>query len=354
MPADHLPLAEFARRVLVAVAIGALALLLWRMADAALLAFAAVLVAILLRTAAAPLARHTTLPDTLAVAVVALLVLAGLGAVAWLAGAEVRAQVTDLYRRLPGAWEALQERFGGTDLGERLLERAGDAAPDPGGVLAGVTGAATSVAGAVGNLVLVLFGGLYFATQPGLYRAGLVKLAPPPTQANIEATLDAGGEALRLWLLGQLLSMALVAMLTTLGLWLLGMPAYLALGLLAGLAEFVPVIGSVLAAVPAFLLALTVGLETTAWTLLLYLAIQQIQGNLVTPLLTRRMVDLPPALTLFSIVAFGLVFGFVGVLLAAPLTVVAFVAVKKLWVRDALGEETEVPGEGRRTPEGDA
>jgi AI-2E family transporter len=119
----------------------------------------------------------------------------------------------------------------------------------------------------------------------------------------------------------------------------------LALGLIAGLVEFVPVIGSVLAAVPALLLALTLDVQTAVWTLLLYLAIQQVQGNLVTPLVTRHMLALPPALTLFAIVAFGLVFGFLGVLLAAPLTVVALVAVKKLWVRDT-GRKDRSAGRG--------
>jgi predicted PurR-regulated permease PerM len=177
----------------------------------------------------------------------------------------------------------------------------------------------------------------------------LIKLTPPAAQASLADTIDACGEALRRWLLGQLLSMAVAAVLTTLGLWLLGLPAYLALGLLAGLAEFVPVVGSILAAVPALLLALTQGgVELAVWTLLLYLGVQQIQGNLVAPLVTRRMVSLPPALTLFAILTFGLVFGPLGVLFAAPLAVVAFVAVKRLWVREALGEETDVPGEGQQ------
>ena len=77
------------------------------------------------------------------------------------------------------------------------------------------------------------------------------------------------------------------------------------------------------------------------WTLLVYVAVQQFQGNLVTPLVTHEFVHLPPALTLFAIFAFGLVLGPLGVLFAAPLAVVAFVAVKRLWVRETLGEDPE-------------
>lgn len=89
----------------------------------------------------------------------------------------------------------------------------------------------------------------------------------------------------------------------------------------------------------------SVDVPTAMATALLYVAVQQVEGNLVTPLLTRRMVDLPPALTLFSIVGFGVVFGLAGVLLTTPLTVVAFVAAKALWIREASGQPTTVPGE---------
>jgi predicted PurR-regulated permease PerM len=139
--------------------------------------------------------------------------------------------------------------------------------------------------------------------------------------------------------------MAIVATFTSLGLWLIGLPGFLVLGLLAGLAEVVSLIGPLAAAVPALLLALTQDVQAVVWTFLLYLAVQQIESNVVMPLIIRETVAVPPALTLFAIVAFGLVFGFGGVLLAAPLTVIAFVTVKKLWVREALGEGAKVPGE---------
>jgi predicted PurR-regulated permease PerM len=139
--------------------------------------------------------------------------------------------------------------------------------------------------------------------------------------------------------------MMLVFVLTGLGLWAIGLPAALALALLAGLAEFVPLIGPVVAAIPALLIALAEGWQTALWTLLLYLAIQQVESNLIMPLVQHRVVSLPPAVALFAVVAFGLLFGSLGVLFATPLAVVIFVAVKKLWVRETLGEPTELPGE---------
>lgn len=341
-----MPLAGFARRVLVAVAVLALTLFLWRITDALLLAFGAVLFAVLLRTMARPIRARTRLPEPWAIPVVTLALAILLGGVFWIAGTEVSNQIAEVSTRVPRSWEEVQARLGTAPLAARLAEGVRSASPDIQGMLSGVTGVATSALGVLGNLVLVLFGGIYLAVQPSLYRDGAVKLVPPASRESVRATLDDGGEALRRWLLGQFIAMAVAGVLTTLGLWLIGLPGYLALGLLAGLAEFVPVLGSILAAVPALLLATTQGPEMVVWTLLLYLAIQQFQGNLITPLVTRELVELPPALTLFAIFAFGLVLGPLGVLFAAPLAVVAYVAVKRLWVHEALGEDTEVLPKG--------
>jgi len=346
MPSESHSEGAFVRRLLIAVAIAILALLAWHLVDVLLLVFGAILVAVLLRALAGPIARRTPLSDGWALATVTLALGAGIAAAAWLFGAEVRAQVGELADRLPEAWRSLEERLGATDLGERLADRAQDAAPDAGSVLSGLTGVLYSFVGGLADLLLIAFGGLYLAAQPGLYRRGVLLLFPADgPRERIAGTLDASGAALRLWLLGQLVAMAFLFVLTGLGLWAIGVPAALALALLAGLAQFVPLIGPIVAAIPALLIALSEGWQTTLWTLLLYVAIQQVESNLITPLVQRQAVSLPPAITLFAVVAFGLLFGPLGILFATPLAVVAFVAVKKLWVRDALGEPTEVPGE---------
>jgi predicted PurR-regulated permease PerM len=153
------------------------------------------------------------------------------------------------------------------------------------------------------------------------------------------------GRALRLWLLGQLLAMFLVGAMIALGLWALGVPSALALGFIAGMLEFVPFLGPIIAALPGVAVGLGEGMETAVWVMALYFIVQQGEGYFIIPLVQQGTVALPPALTLFAIVAFGLLFGPLGILFATPLTVVAFVVVKKLWVRDTLHEETELPGE---------
>jgi predicted PurR-regulated permease PerM len=119
--------------------------------------------------------------------------------------------------------------------------------------------------------------------------------------------------------------------------------------LIAGLLEFVPFIGPVLGALPAILIASTIDGPTVLWTVLLFVVIQQLEANVIFPQLGRRMVSLPPALALFAILAAGVLFGPLGLLFGFPMAVVVFVLVKKLYVRETLGEETAVPGE-KETP----
>jgi predicted PurR-regulated permease PerM len=111
----------------------------------------------------------------------------------------------------------------------------------------------------------------------------------------------------------------------------------------------VPFIGPVLGALPAILIASTVDSPTVLWTVLLFIVVQQLEANVVFPQLGRRMVSLPPALALFAILAAGVLFGPLGLLFGFPMAVVVFVLVKKLYVRETLGEETAVPGE-KETP----
>ena len=336
----------FLRRVLIVGAVAALALVAWYLVDVLLLVFGAVLIAVLLRALADPIAHRTPLSETWALIPATLGILLVVGLAVWLLGAEVRAQVAELVERLPDAWRSFEERLGATDLGERIISRAQDAAPGGGSVVSGLAGVVTSFMGGLADFLLIVFGGLYLAVQPELYRRGILLLFPAGgSRERIAGTLDASGEALRLWLLGQLVSMTFLFVLTGLGLWAIGVPAALALALLAGLAQFVPLLGPIVAAVPALLIALSEGWQTALWTLLLYVAIQQVESNIITPLVQRQAVSLPPAVTLFAVVAFGLLFGPLGILFATPLAVVAMVAIKRLWVRDTLGESTELPGE---------
>ncbi len=335
---------RFVRRTLIVIAIAGLAILLWELRSLILLVFGAVLVAVILRALANPIHRVTRLPDGLAVAAAVLLLVGVVFGAAWLLGSQVAGQVRTLIDVLPDAWRSLEIRLGDMWFGDRLQEMITDAAPSGSGVLSSASRFILSFGSGLADTLVVLAGGIYLAAQPGQYSRGALKLVPPQRRELAEEAMESSGRALRLWLKGQLVSMVLVGMITGLGLWLIGIPSALALGLLAALLEFIPILGPIIAAIPGLLLALALGTDTALWALALYVGIQQIEGNVVQPIVQQYAVELPPVLLLFALLGFASLFGALGVILAAPLTVVAYVLVKRLYVQEALRTPTSIPG----------
>jgi predicted PurR-regulated permease PerM len=156
---------------------------------------------------------------------------------------------------------------------------------------------------------------------------------PPRTRAYASKTIDDIAWALCRWLYGQLIEMVLVGVSSGVAVWLIGLPAPFALGLIAGIAELVPYLGPVVASIPAIFVAATVDLHAVLWTLFAYIIIHQVEGQLLTPLIQRQMVFIPPALLVLAIVAIDLLFGAVAMIFAAPMTVVLFVVVKRIYPR---------------------
>ena len=334
----------FIERVLIGLAILGLALLLWNLRGLLILVFGAALFAVILRTIANPLQRKLHLPDGPALLLAVLLVFSILGLAIFLFGAEIVRQASVIRETLPAAWQEIQQRLAAMGLGEPLREWTGEIQANR-GVLTNLGAVVMSVSNAVTDTILLIVGGIFFAARPDLYRTGIIKLVPEEARGNVARTLDDLWTALRLWLLGRLTAMLLVGLLIGTGLWLLGVPAALTLGLVAGLLEFIPFLGPIMAAIPGVLLAMLIDPMTALWVALLYLVVQQTEGNVISPVIQHHAVDLPPALLLFSLVAAGLVFGILGVLLAEPLTAVLFVIVKRLYVREALHTATPMPGE---------
>lgn len=336
----------FIERVLIVLAIGGLALLIWSLRSLLILVFGAVLFAVILRIIANSLKHRLGFSEGWALLTAVLFVFGLIGIAAALFGAEVIRQAQVLRETLPQAWEVIQARLEAMGLAIPVEQWIDSLRNGPGGgVLSSLSNVLVSVSQAVTDTILVVVGGIFFAIDPMLYRRGAIKLVPESGRARLGQALDDCWTALRLWLLARLATMAIVGVLTGVGLWLLGMPAALTLGLLAGVLDFVPFVGPIVAAVPAVLLALASDPASAIWVVALYLLVQQIEGNIITPLFQKRAVELPPALLLFSLVACGLVFGMAGVLFAEPLTVVIFVLVKRLYVREALQTDTPIPGE---------
>ena len=326
----------FTWKLLITAVIFGLLFLAWRVADALLLIFTGVLLAILLQRIAGWVHRVTRLPHGWALSLVIVVLAVAVLGIGYTLGQSMAAQFHQFADRISGAVERLPGP---------LREQIADQGRDASSWLSRLQTVASGVLFFLGDTVIVLFSAIYLAASPGVYRRGVILLVPPRGHQRAHEVLDVTGDALWRWLIGQLAAMAIVGLLVTGGLYLLGIPSALALGILAGLLEFIPLIGPVLAAVPAILIAFGQSPTDAVWVALLYLLIQQIEGNLITPLLQKRVVDLPPVITIGAIAAGGLLFGLLGMFLATPLAVVALVLVNMLYIEGKLEQRRHFPRE---------
>jgi len=335
--------AEFVRKTLIVIGLILLALLLWKLTDVLLLAFGAVLVALILHALGDVLVRYLRVPERWSLWVASLIIFAVFLGLIALFGTQMRAQFSNVVERLPFVLDNFSKNLGFGPVSDDLSEMVNNM---PGGGLATrIAGIGGAVLSGLADFLLVVLAGLYIAASPRLYKQGLIKLFPIRHHERVESSLDASGQALRLWLMSQLIAMTCVGVLSTLAFWLIGLPSPYALGMIAGLADFIPFLGPILGALPAMLFAFSISGETALWTALAVVAIQQIEGNVIFPLVARSVVSIPPALALFAILVGSILFGTLGLIFGFPLAVVVYVLVKKLYVREALGEETTVPGE---------
>lgn len=280
--------------------------------------------------------RVTRLVDRTALAIAVVIMVAIVAGIAALVGAQLSGELQLLARRVPDAWQRILERVGRFEVVESPTELLRENLPSGSSVVERLGSAASLTLGTVANLLIVAVGSGYFAAQPQVYRSGLLRLVPPARRENAGRVVDALAVALRRWLLMQLAAMVIVGTITGLAMWALRVPSPLALGAIAGLLEFVPIVGPILAAAPALLMALTSGPELVLWVALAYLAIQQVEGNVITPLLAQKVVDIPPALMLFALFGFAALLGLAGGVLAAPLMVVLFVGVREMYAHRLL------------------
>jgi predicted PurR-regulated permease PerM len=324
----------------IAAAIFIMAAAVYAAPDVFLLIFAGLLVSIFLTSLSGTLVRWVGLSSGWALAVVIVALFLFFAAASYFAAPNVADQFDDLVKKVPESVENIKAQLASYTWGKNLLEEAQPENMLQGSrrVIQGVGGAFSSVLGWFANFVIIVFIGLYGAIEPGLYRRGFLHLLPKRRRARAAEVLSEVGETLKWWLIGKFFGMAVIGAMTTIGLWLLNVPLALILGLIAALFTFIPNIGPILAAVPAILLGLAESPEQALYVGLLYLGTQAVESYLLTPMVQRKTIELPPALTLSAQVFMGIILGGLGVALATPLTAVALVATKMLYVEDELGD----------------
>jgi predicted PurR-regulated permease PerM len=353
-PASHeargesLPQGQLAKRTALIDGIGVLFILglaaVWFAADALLLVFACILCAVLLYKLSEMLARRTGLKRQWALALVVLLLAAVIGLGGWAMAPQISEQSGKLAEAVPKSIAQLKKVVHEYPLlnkiseqlpePEQLVKQMSQMVPNAGLFFGGILGA-------IGNVAIILFVGIYFAASPHLYTNGAIKLVPQAKRRRARQVLDKIGQTLASWLLGKSMSMLIVGVATSVGLSLLGVPLALILGIIAGLLDFVPYLGPIMAGVPAVLIAFSISPDLALYTVLLFAGVQLVEGYVLQPLIESRAVDLPPALTIVMQLVFGALFGFAGVALATPLAAALKVLVQMLYVEDVLGDKVE-------------
>lgn len=321
-------------------------LVAWFARDVLLLVFAGVLLAVSLRTMARWIHDRTRLPTSLALGLVVVGMIGGITLIFWSRGPSMAAEFETLRRDIPRAVEAVEARLRQSDWGRRLVDELPslqDVLPDARAAMSRATGVVSRTFGALTTFVVILFLGVAFAATPHPYVSGLLALVPPRREARAREVVERVTDTLWWWMVGRVLSMAVIGVATGIGLWLLGIPLAFTLAIIAALLTFVPNVGPLLAALPAVLLGFAQSPRMALYVVLLYAGIQAVETYVLAPVIDRRTVALPPALTVIAQLLLVMVAGLLGAALAAPLAAVAVVLVSMLYVHDILGRPEPTP-----------
>lgn len=323
--------------------VGLAVLFLWLTLRVDLVIFGGVLFAIALRRAAEAVSRVTRLPVGWSLLAVVILIIAFFSAIGWFFSQAIAGQITELSQQLPAAAAKVGNMISQSAIGKILSQHIDTTSVQTSStsLLQSFFGVAVNVVEVVGGIVVLIFLAVYFAAEAGLYVGGLVRLVPPARRARAAEILHETASAVWYWMLGRLFSMTMLGVVTAYGLWLLGVPLPVALGFLAGIMTFVPYIGSIASAIPSVIIAASINLTLAVYVIAFYLGVHVVEGYVLVPLVQRRAVHLPPALTLSAQVILGFLAGFIGLLFATPLVAAGLVLVRMIYVEGILGDREE-------------
>lgn len=316
--------------------------------DVLMLVFAAVLLAIFLRGLADLLNDYVKISEGKAVLLVSFLLLLILAGSIALLAPSVAEQVRHLRGELPRSAQNVSNYLSQFGWGKAIIEQMPSSQEiidklNTTSFLSSVGGIFSSTAGMLGNFFITILLAIYLAAEPRVYIYGLTKLFPINKRQRVLEVFTEIGETLRWWLIGKVGSMLVIGILTWIGLSIIGVPLALTLGLIAGLLSFVPNFGPILSAIPAILLAFIESPITAAYVIGLYIGVQLLESNLITPWIERQTVELPPALTVVSQLILAILIGGLGLVLATPILAVLMVLIQMIYIQDVLGDvDTEV------------
>lgn len=297
-----------------------------------LLSLAGILIAIYFHGCASIIHRYFHWNKKLSLFISVLINILILVAFFWFVGARLQEQVSQLSDKLPTTIQNAKDHLNNSTVGSKVLNylnKSGNSEK----TRTIIKNFFSSSFGILSDLYIVILLALFFTASPSLYKKGMVRLMPPQAKDKTASLLDKLKTVLEKWLKGQIIGFVFIAVFTGIGLWIIGMPLILTLALIAGILNFIPNFGPIIALIPAGLLALMQGPTTAIIVLCMYTFIQIIQSAVTQPLIQQKMVNIPPALTIISQVALGIIAGFWGVLLATPIVAILMTVIDELYVK---------------------
>ncbi|HEY7193286.1 MAG TPA: AI-2E family transporter [Gemmatimonadales bacterium] len=342
------PISTIARALTATVVVGLGVLFLWLTIKVDLVIFAGILLAIVLRRLAEWVSRLAGITVGWALALVLFsIVVVGAG-IGLFFSQQIAGQIEQLSVQLPAAFNTVANGIKQSSVGKALMAHVdvGGLKASPMQIAGEFFGVATGAVEVVGAAIVILVIGVYGAAEAKLYVDGALRLVPLGRRPRAAEILRETAAAIWYWLLGRLLSMTLLGILAMVGLWALGVPLPFSLGFLVGIMSFVPYLGSIASAVPSVLIAAATSFNVALYVIILFLGLHLIEGYLVVPLVQRRLVHLPPALTLAAQIILGVLAGIIGLLVATPLVAAGIVLVRMIYVEDVLGDR--IPSRSER------
>lgn len=316
-----------------------------------LMIFGGTLLAVLLRACTDWISGKTGLGDGWSLAIMLLAAVCLIVAGAYFLAPRVADQLDQFWQDLPQYIDRLRSFVGQFAWGRALLRQFSPAQASGGAVVSTLSGAAITLGAVVTDFAIVLFVGIYLAVEPALYVGGIVRLFPSPRRPRARQVMQEASVTLGRWLLGRFFSMAVIGVLIGVGLWVLGVPLALSLGIWSALMTFLPNIGPILGTIPNAIVALQAGgAQLALYVVLLHVVAQIIESYFLTPLVQLRAVRLPPALTISSQAVMGVLFGLAGLALAAPLAALGMTLTRQVYIGDYLGDEAAKHGTASGEP----
>lgn len=250
----------------------------------------------------------------------------------WLIGAKVQAQIAEMSDTLPKTIEKTKQQLSQSSLGKKIVAKLSSSDTQQ-QAQSLVQTFFKSTFGVLGDIYVVLFIGIFFTASPKIYKKGIIKIIPPQSKQQAESVLNKIGDNLKKWLKGKLFAMLVVFVLTSIGLVFIGMPMWLTLALIAGILNFIPNFGPLIALIPAVLIAFLQGPSTALWVAVLYIAVQVAESNFITPMVQQKLISIPPALIIIAQMLMAPLTGGWGLVLATPLMVILIVIVQELYIK---------------------